>query len=123
MCVPYPHPECIQLSGLSVGGLVALLGTYVAVNAVVSDPVEFDEGGRGFAVFTGLFMVGVVAAGVVGTTTDALPPVVGETVTLFTEGLGYYLVLAYGPITVAFLALGLGSVSVAITHLLLEKYV
>lgn len=123
MCVPYPHPECIELSGLSVGGLMVLLGLYVTGNAVLGDPAQFDEGERGFGLLIGVTMAAAPVVAVAGYYTDALPPAVTDLLTTLGEGLGYYVVLAYGPITVAFVALGLGSITVAITHLLLEQYV
>lgn len=123
MCLPYPHQECIALTGLSTSGLLFLLGIYTTGNAFISDPKEFDEGERGMGVIVGLTAIAVAVVVVIGTYTSAFPQQVTQLLTRLVEGLGYYLVLAYGPITAAVLTLGLGTISVAMTHLLLEDYV
>jgi hypothetical protein len=130
MCLPYPHESCARIAGYSeLGAILFLCAVYALYSHTDRETMNDEDQRRSAYVLLHLVPVGGLSAVVIGEILfDVIPE---EIVThlpvmpLFelAQGFGYYTTLIIGPLTFLYVAFGIGGISTAVTHLLIEEYV
>jgi hypothetical protein len=127
MCLPYPHETCVAWSTVTGAGLILTIFPVLVGNLLFQrDTVDEEELKGGLVLYGGAFVCYVAA--IAETYLGVLPaPLAGLVPTAlvggFVEGIGQLLALVAGPLSLMYLALGLGGLSAGITHLLVDEHV
>lgn len=117
VCLPYPHTACQSVAVPFLIAGLAVLGVFSLSRAFKSD-FETDTTIVFGAAF--IFSSAFVALSLY---TTVIPTPLRQVMASSLGAFGYYIALLGGPPTIAALILGIGSITVGITHLIVENHV
>lgn len=130
MCLPYPHESCARIAGYSeLGAILFLCAVYVLYSSTNRETMNDEDQRMSAYVLLHLVPAGGLSAIVIGEILfDVIPEEIIThlpVIPLFelAQGIGYYSTLIIGPLTFLYVAFGIGGISTAVTHLLIEEYV